>query len=76
MTDANWRISSRRRRCASRMDLSGGGIALGGVAAKPWCREAEATLMGAALSREAFAHAVGIALADAERSDDNAFKIY
>jgi xanthine dehydrogenase YagS FAD-binding subunit len=51
-------------------------IALGGVAAKPWrAREAEAALKGAPPSREAFARAADIALADARPSGDNAFKI-
>ncbi len=51
-------------------------IALGAVAAKPWrAREAEAALVGAPPSREAFARAADIALADARPSGDNAFKI-
>jgi xanthine dehydrogenase YagS FAD-binding subunit len=51
-------------------------IALGAVAAKPWrAREAEAALAGSPPSREAFAKAADIALADARPSGDNAFKI-
>jgi xanthine dehydrogenase YagS FAD-binding subunit len=51
-------------------------VALGGVAAKPWrAREAEAALAGAPTSREAFARAAGIALAEARPSGGNAFKI-
>jgi xanthine dehydrogenase YagS FAD-binding subunit len=46
------------------------------VAAKPWrAREAEAALIGAPPSREAFARSADIALADARPSGDNAFKI-
>lgn len=51
-------------------------IALGGVAAKPWrAREAEAALEGAPASPEAFAKAAELALAEAQPSGDNAFKI-
>lgn len=51
-------------------------IALGGVAAKPWrAREAEAGLIGAKASLEAFAAAGRATLADASPSGDNAYKI-
>lgn len=51
-------------------------IALGGVAAKPWrAREAEASLEGMKPTAEAFAKAAQIALAEAQPSGDNAFKI-
>ena len=51
-------------------------IALGGVALKPWrARAAEATLAGARLDRPTFRRAAEAALADAEPSGDNAFKI-
>jgi len=51
-------------------------LALGGVAARPWrAREAEAALEGATASPATFAHAAGIALAQARPSGDNAFKI-
>lgn len=51
-------------------------IALGGVAAKPWrAREAEASLTNGPATREAFAKAAELALADALPSGNNAFKI-
>jgi xanthine dehydrogenase YagS FAD-binding subunit len=51
-------------------------IALGGVAAKPWrAREAEASLKGLRPTAEAFEEAARIALAEAQPSGDNAFKI-
>jgi xanthine dehydrogenase YagS FAD-binding subunit len=51
-------------------------LALGGVAAKPWrARAAEAALVGATPSTEAFTQAAELALADARPSGDNAFKI-
>ncbi|MCR4264873.1 xanthine dehydrogenase family protein subunit M [Nitratireductor sp. ZSWI3] len=56
--------------------IRGARIALGGVAAKPWrAREAEASLIGAAATAEAFARASELALAEARPSGDNAFKI-
>lgn len=51
-------------------------LALGGVAAKPWrARAAEGELAGAGLDGTAFRRAAEIALAGAEPSGDNAFKI-
>jgi xanthine dehydrogenase YagS FAD-binding subunit len=51
-------------------------IALGGVAAKPWrAREAEAALTAAHPTASAFAKAADLALAGAQPSGDNAFKI-
>jgi xanthine dehydrogenase YagS FAD-binding subunit len=51
-------------------------IALGGVALKPWrAREAEQILIGARPGTALFVRAATAALADAEPSGDNAFKI-
>ncbi|GJD96849.1 FAD binding domain-containing protein [Methylobacterium iners] len=51
-------------------------IALGGVALKPWrCREAEAALADREATPEAFRATAEAALAGAEPSGDNAFKI-
>lgn len=51
-------------------------LAFGGVALKPWrAHEAEASLQGAAPGAEAFATAASLAMADAEPSGDNAYKI-
>jgi xanthine dehydrogenase YagS FAD-binding subunit len=51
-------------------------IALGGVAPKPWrAREAEASLEGQRPTANAFAKAAELALAQAQPSGDNAFKI-
>lgn len=51
-------------------------IALGGIAPKPWrAAAAEAALVGAFPSPEAFEQAARAALTDAEPSGDNAFKI-
>ena len=51
-------------------------IALGGVAAKPWRAEAaEAALAGLEASEESFCRAADIALAEANPSGDNAYKI-
>ncbi len=51
-------------------------IALGGVALKPWrAREADAVLGGATPHPASFRRAAEAALADAEPSGDNAFKI-
>jgi xanthine dehydrogenase YagS FAD-binding subunit len=51
-------------------------IALGGVAAKPWrARSAETVLSGAAPDDAAFREAAEAALANAQPSGDNAFKI-
>jgi xanthine dehydrogenase YagS FAD-binding subunit len=51
-------------------------LALGGVAAKPWrARAAEESLVGQALTGAAFRRAAEAALADAEASGDNGFKI-
>ncbi|MDN5926071.1 MAG: xanthine dehydrogenase family protein subunit M [Hyphomicrobiales bacterium] len=66
---------------AAMLEVEGGTIlrarvALGGVAAKPWrAPEAEAALEGAAPTAQAFAKAAGLALAEAQPSGDNAFKI-
>ena len=66
---------------AAMLRLDGGVIAearlaLGGVAAKPWrARTAEAALVGMKPDREHFRHAAELALAAAEPSGDNAFKI-
>ncbi|MEZ2408972.1 xanthine dehydrogenase family protein subunit M [Bosea sp. RCC_152_1] len=51
-------------------------LALGSVAAKPWrCRKAEAMLVGAEPTPEAFKRAAEIALAEAKPSGHNAHKI-
>ncbi len=51
-------------------------VALGGVALKPWrAYEAEVILMGAMPDAASFRRAAEAALADAEPSGDNAFKI-
>jgi xanthine dehydrogenase YagS FAD-binding subunit len=51
-------------------------ITLGGVAAKPWrAREAEASLEGERPTARAFAKAAELALAQAQPSGNNAFKI-
>jgi len=51
-------------------------LSLGGVALKPWrARAAEASLSGARLEAPAFRRAAEAALADAQPSGDNAFKI-
>lgn len=51
-------------------------LALGGVAPKPWrAAEAEASLVGAPPTPEAFARAADLALREARPSGDNAFKI-
>ena len=51
-------------------------LALGGVAPKPWrARAAEAELAGARTETAAFRRAADAALADAQPSGDNAFKI-
>lgn len=51
-------------------------IALGGVAAKPWrAAEAEASLEDAKPTADAFVKAAELALAEAQPSGDNAFKI-
>jgi xanthine dehydrogenase YagS FAD-binding subunit len=51
-------------------------LAFGGVAMKPWrAHEAEAVLQGVAPGLEAFTAAAAVALADAEPSGDNAYKI-
>ena len=51
-------------------------VALGGVALKPWrAHEAGAILMGATPDAASFRRAAEAALADAEPSGDNAFKI-
>ncbi len=66
---------------AAGLEMSGGtiksaGIALGGVAHKPWrSPEAEKSLAGQSPSPEAFAKAAGIALQGAHGYEHNAFKI-
>ena len=66
---------------AAALEIDGGTIrsariALGGVAAKPWrARAAEASLKDASPTSEAFANAATLALADAQPSGDNSFKI-
>src|SRR5690606_36018271 len=51
-------------------------LALGGVAAKPWrARSAEAALAGSRPDEVSFRRAAELALADAEPSGDNSFKI-
>jgi xanthine dehydrogenase YagS FAD-binding subunit len=52
------------------------GLALGGVAHKPWrCSEAEKSLAGAAPSPDVFRKAADLALAGAKGYEHNAFKI-
>jgi xanthine dehydrogenase YagS FAD-binding subunit len=66
---------------AAMLEIDGGmmlraGLALGGVAPKPWrAQEAEAFLAGKRPSKETFAEAARLALQDARPSGDNAFKI-
>jgi len=66
---------------AAGLELDGGkiksaGLALGGVAHKPWrSLEAEKSLTGAAPNAEAFRKAADLALAGAKPQKDNAFKI-
>ena len=66
---------------AAGLEMAGGtiksaGLALGGVAHKPWRSvEAEKSLAGASPSPEAFAKAAGIALAGAHGYEHNNFKI-
>ncbi len=66
---------------AAALDIADGRIrqarlALGGVAAKPWrARAAEESLAGAKPDRETFRRAAEMALADAQPSGDNGFKI-
>ncbi len=66
---------------AAMLRMEGGAIAearlsLGGVAARPWrAPEAEALLAGAPPEPDAFARAADAALAGAEPSGENAFKI-
>jgi len=66
---------------AAGLELDGGkiksaGLALGGVAHKPWrSLEAEKALTGAAPNAEAFRKAADLALAGAKPQKDNAFKI-
>jgi xanthine dehydrogenase YagS FAD-binding subunit len=52
------------------------GIALGGVAHRPWrARRAEEALVGAAPSRAAFEHALDLELSAAEPLRDNGYKV-
>ncbi len=52
------------------------GLALGGVAHKPWrSADAEKSLIGATAGREAFQRAANFAVSGAEPHSDNAFKI-
>jgi len=66
---------------AAGLEMEGGtiksaGVALGGVAHKPWrSAEAERSLAGKQPGEEVFAKAAGIALDGAKGYDDNAFKI-
>ncbi|GGO47127.1 carbon-monoxide dehydrogenase medium subunit [Streptomyces daqingensis] len=51
-------------------------LALGGVATKPWrAHRAEGVLLGAPATRDAFAEAARVELADAHPTRDNAFKV-
>jgi xanthine dehydrogenase YagS FAD-binding subunit len=66
---------------AAGLEMSGGtiksaGLALGGVAHKPWqSTEAERSLAGATPSRDAFSKAADLALRGAKGYEHNAFKI-
>jgi xanthine dehydrogenase YagS FAD-binding subunit len=66
---------------AAGLELSGGtiksaGLALGGVALKPWrATAAESALAGATPGADAFKHAADLALAGAKPYEHNAFKI-
>lgn len=66
---------------AAGLELEGGliksaGLALGGVALKPWRdTEAEEALAGKPVGPEAFQHAAGILLRDAKGYEHNRFKI-
>jgi xanthine dehydrogenase YagS FAD-binding subunit len=56
--------------------IKSAGLALGGVAHKPWrSREAEQALAGAGPTRESFQKAADLALAGAKGYEHNAFKI-
>lgn len=56
--------------------ITSAGLALGGVALKPWrSLEAEQSLKGASPSQEAFTRAAKLALDGAKPQKDNAFKI-
>lgn len=56
--------------------IKSAGLALGGVAHKPWRSiEAEKVLVGAPATAESFRKAANIALADAKGYENNAFKI-
>jgi xanthine dehydrogenase YagS FAD-binding subunit len=56
--------------------IKSAGLALGGVALKPWrSREAEQALAGSAPTRESFEKAADLALTGAKGYEYNAFKI-
>jgi xanthine dehydrogenase YagS FAD-binding subunit len=56
--------------------IKSAGLALGGVALKPWrSREAEQALAGSAPTRESFERAADVALTGAKGYEHNAFKI-
>ena len=66
---------------AAGLEMSGGsiksaGLALGGVAHKPWrSKEVEESLVGAAAGPEAFRRAAELAVAGAKTYEHNAFKV-
>ena len=65
-----------RRSTSTAARFAAPGVALGGVAAKPWrARAAEEALAGANADETAFRKAAEASLADARPSGDNAFKI-
>lgn len=85
----SWYLKARDRQSyafalvsvAAGLEMDGGtirscGLALGGVAHKPWrSKEAEAALVGKAAGPEAFARAAEALLAGAKGYEHNAFKI-
>ena len=87
--DHSWYLKARDRQSyafalvsvAAGLEMDGGtiksaGLALGGVAHKPWrSAEAERMLMGKAASAETFQQAANAALAGAKGYQHNAFKI-
>jgi xanthine dehydrogenase YagS FAD-binding subunit len=85
----SWYLKARDRQSyafalvsvAAGLDMDGGtiksaGLALGGVAHKPWrSPKAEAALVGKPATAETFAHAAELAVAGAKTYEHNAFKV-
>ena len=86
---SSWYLKARDRQsyafalvsCAAGLEIEGGaiksaGLALGGVAHKPWhSPEAEKALVDKPANRDTFTHAAELALAGAHGYKDNAFKV-